>query len=288
MKRLSNYRLGPISWAAGLILAGIFLLLLNFEFFARFEPTAQYLLAALLALAGAGFFLAAYASPREDWAQLIPAWTLLSLASMALTSTIAGLDQRISASLIFVGLTAAFAHIYLLNRQENWWAIIPGGFMLVLAAVIALSVRIAQAELLAALLFLGLGGVFLLVFAAPTRHRQWWSLVPAAVLILFGIFVVTLESVNTAAWLRWWPLLLIFVGGAIGFINLRRPQKEKLEVNTAPPPRRKDKSLPAAAPAPATESSRAALGEYVRPAPGATVEVLTGPDDDWPETRDAE
>ena len=49
MKRLSNYRLGPISWAAGLILAGIFLLLLNFEFFARFEPTAQYLLAALLA-----------------------------------------------------------------------------------------------------------------------------------------------------------------------------------------------------------------------------------------------
>jgi hypothetical protein len=269
-RRRSDYRLGPLVWAVGLVGVGSLLLLLNFDLLTRYEPAAQFLLAALLALVSAGFFLAAYASPREDWAQLIPAWTLVALAAMTLTSTFDTLDQRITAALLFVGLAAAFLHIYLLNRLDNWWALIPGGFMLVLAAVIGLSVRITRAETLAALLFAGLGLVFFALFAAPARRRQWWSLVPATVLVLFGVFVLTLDSDSTAGWLRWWPLLLIVVGVMVGVVGFRRQPAERMEINAAPA---RGKSSSSAKP------PRAALGEYTAPAPGATVEILPDPDD---------
>ena len=270
-KRSADYRLGPLLWALGLIAIGSALLLFNFDLLARFQPLGQFILAALFALAGVGFFFAAYASPREDWAQLIPAWTLMALAGMVLASTVEAIDQRLTAAILFLGLAAAFLHIYMLNRPDNWWAIIPGGFMLVLAGVIALSVRIVRAETLAALLFAGLGGVFFVLYFAPARHRQWWSLVPGTVLTLFGLFVLTLNGEGAANWLRWWPLLLILGGVGIGIVRGVALRHARLTVNRAPTDR---------APAGKTGAPpRATLGEYTQPAPGATVEILPDPDD---------
>ena len=139
----AEYRLSTMLWAVGLVLFGLILFLLNFNLFAQYEPLPQYILAALFATGAAVFFLGYFAA-RKEWARLIPAWTLLALAVMALTSTISALDQRITAALLFVGLALAFANIYLLDRRQNWWAMIPGGFMLVIGLVIALSVRITR------------------------------------------------------------------------------------------------------------------------------------------------
>jgi hypothetical protein len=275
----SDYRLGPILWSIGLGVLGVTLLLFNFDLLAPYEPLAQFILAALFALAGVGFFFAAYAGMPRDWGQLIPAWTLMALAGMILSSTIDTLDARLTAAILFIGLAAAFFHIYLLRRLENWWAVIPGGFMLVLAVVIALSVRIARAETLAAVLFAGMGLVFFVLYLLPARRRQWWSLVPGSVLLVFGLFVLTSSETGTAVWLRWWPVLLILAGIGMGFAAWRRQPAERMTINAAPtafqPP-----ALPepteVAAPSPST---RAALGEYTLPAPGTTVEILPDPDD---------
>lgn len=268
----NSYRLGPILWAIGLTMLGVTLLLFNFDLLAPYEPLAQIILATLFALAGIGFFFAAHARTPRDWAQLIPAWTLMAFAAMILSSTVDGLDARLTTALLFLGLTAAFAHIYLLNRQENWWAVIPGGFMLVLAVVIALSVRITRAETLAAILFAGMGLVFCLLYVLPARRRQWWSLVPGSVLLVFGLFVLTAGESNTALWLRWWPVLLILAGIGIGVLAWRRQPPERMSINSAPPMVKPAK--------PAGPPPRAALGDYTRPAPGATVEMLPEPDDD--------
>ena len=261
----SSYRLGTLLWSLGLVFFGLILLLLNFGVFVRFEPWPQFILAALFATGAAGFFLG-YFSSRKDWARLIPAWTLLALAVMAFTSTISVLDQRVTASLLFAGLAFAFMNIYFLDRRQNWWAMIPGGFMLVIGLVIAASALITEAETLATLLFSGMGLVFLGLYWFGGRSRQWWALVPGTVLLVFGLFVFTLDQGETSAWFRLWPLLLVAVGLVVGFWGYRSKPPDRLQVNTAPPRQERGSDLQGSPPA--------QLGDYAKPAPGATVEIL--------------
>lgn len=264
----AEYRLGAMLWAAGLVVIGLVLLLFNFNMFASFDPLAQMVLAALFATGAAIFFLSYFAS-RQDWARLIPAWTLLTLAAMALASTLSGLNQRITVSLLFMGLAIAFLNIYLLDRRQHWWAVIPGGIMLVIGIVIALSARISRAETLATLLFCGMGVVFLALYWLGGRPRQWWALVPGSVLLVFGLFIFTLENGESSAILRLWPVLLIVIGVVVGVASYRTRPGERLRVNSAPTSKRSSTgSLPSAQ-----------LGDYTNPAPGAAVEILPDPDE---------
>lgn len=266
---VAKYRLGTLLWAAGLVLTGLLLLLFNFDVLASLEPIPQFVLAALFATGAAGFFLGYFAS-KQDWARLIPAWTLLALAAMSLTSTLSALDQRVTVSLLFIGLAIAFANIYLLDRGQFWWAVIPGGIMLVIGIVIALSARIVRAETLATLLFVGMGLVFLALYWLAGRPRHWWALVPGSVLLVFGLFIFSLDNGETNGVLRLWPLLLIVIGLIVGVSGYRTRPAERMQVNSAPASGKRLTGAETQAPA--------QLGEYATPAPGATVEILPEPD----------
>jgi MFS family permease len=270
----SDYRIGSLIWAAGLFLVGLVLLLFNFGVFDPYEPLVQYILAGLLALSAVGFFVA-YFSTRRDWAQLIPAWTLLALAAMALLSVNPAIDQRLNAAVLFIGLALAFAHIYLLDRAEHWWAIIPGGFMLVLGVGIGLSSVVANVEALGAALFIGMGLVFLLLYFLVGR-RQWWALVPGSVLLLLGFFVFSVGSENERTLLRWWPVILMVIGVIVGVTAYRRKPRKRLTVNSAPAQR--SSASPSQKDKPAGPQPRTQIGDYSRPAPGATVEILPDPE----------
>lgn len=270
-----DQRTSGLFWSIGLVVSGIVLLLFNFDLLAAFEPMAQYLLAAIGALAGAIFF-GAFASAPQHWWRLIPAWTLLALAGMIFLSTLSGLDQRLTAALLFLGLALAFVHIYLLERSERWWAIIPGGFMLVLGGVIALSGLLSRVETLGALLFTGMGAVFFALYALGGRRRQWWALIPGSVLLIFGLFVFSLDSAadgGQGAAMQWWPVILLLLGLIIGWRTRKEPKRDKLMVNSAPA---RSRYRPAAQPE--ERSTPGALGEYSRPAPGASVEVMSDSD----------
>ena len=275
----SDYRLGSLIWAAGLFLVGLLLLLFNFGVFDPYEPLVQYILAGLLAVSAIGFFVA-YFSSHRDWAQLIPAWTLLALAAMALLSVNPSLDQRLNAAVLFIGLALAFANIYLLDRAERWWAIIPGGFMLVLGVVIALSSVVASVEVLGAALFIGMGLVFLLLYFLVGR-RQWWALVPGSVLLLLGFFVFSVGSENERVLLRWWPVILMVIGAIVGVTAYRRKPGKRLTVHSAPSSSRRSSSgQQEKTTTPSTsQPPRGQIGDYSRPAPGATVEVLPEPEE---------
>lgn len=266
-------RTGRFAWAFALALSGLGLLLFNFGLFAAYEPVLQYVLAGVLGIGSIAFF-GAYVSTRSHWWRLMPAWSLLSLAVMVYLSTIEAMEQRLTASVLFAGQALAFVHVYWLDRQERWWAIIPGGFMLVLGIVIALSSRIASLETLASILFVGLGAVFLLLYMLGARRRLWWALIPGTVLVVFGLFLFSVEDGAQSPWLRWWPLLLIGVGLIAGWQAWRRPQPEKLSVESAPNLSHRGVAK-ASSPAPV----RGALGQYKGPAPGASVEVISDPDD---------
>lgn len=275
------------TWAIALILAGGFLLVFNLGLLAAYEPTAQYVVAIVLGVIGGGFLLAVLRRP-DQWWQLLPGWTLLALAGMLVLTTRPDVPRAFVAATLFVGLGLAFANVYLTMRGEHWWAIIPGGFMFVIAAVIGLSTRVSNLETLGTLLFMGMGVVFFLVYLLAGKRRHWWALIPGMVLLLFGVFTYTIEREVDAAMqdslLRWWPAGLIVLGAILAYLGASaRPARSAMEINTAPRPRpERDRD------APHRESSRESseeteesgrLGEYSRPAPGASVDIVPAPDD---------
>ena len=275
---MSDPRVTGYSWAAGLVIGGVLILLFNLDLLARFEPLVQYVLAVTFVVASLGFW-AAYARNRRRWEHLIPAWTLLALAAMVFLSTLPAVNPRVTTSLLFGGLALAFGHIYWLDRGDRWWALIPAGFLWVLGAVIALSGYVANIQALGAVLFLGMGAVFFLLYGLTRAHRQWWAIIPGGVLMLFGLFVLPADGGQWSAMARWWPLLLMVLGGGIGWMTYRQSAAVSAQPGTALPGE--------AAPRPAElTAAPGVLGEYSAPAPGASIEILPDPDDE-PSSRKA-
>lgn len=268
---MAEYRLNGLLWAAGLVIGGLVILLFNFDLLGADRPEVRLFVAGGLALAGTVFF-GAFVAARQHWWRLIPAWTLLALAGMVLLNTLGWASAVVQGALLFVGLALAFAHIYLLNRTEHWWAIIPGGFMLVLGGAVALSEQ-APLTLLGGLLFAGMGLVFGLVYLLGDRRRQWWALVPGAILVIFGLFVFARDAEYGAGLLRWWPLLLVVLGLYVGWQATRRSPPERLAIQATPATlgHRGNVSQPPAG----TPPKNGTLGEYSQPAPGTSVEVLS-------------
>ena len=271
-----------LPWAISLVLGGVILLLYNFGLLDAYAPWPQAVLAGGCAVAAAFFFIG-FARHRAEWWRLLPAWTLAALASMVLTGALAQWDRALIAAQVFGGLALAFGSIYLLARQERWWAILPGGFMLVLAVVVGASRWITAVELLAALLFGGLGLVFCLLYLLDGRRRQWWALIPGSVLLVFGALALASTSgLQEEGVVRWWPLLLVAAGLLVWAAGRRAPRPaDKITVQSAPRPKApaavKGKGGKAAGAA-GQPQSRAALGEYTQPAPGASIDIL--PDND--------
>lgn len=111
--------------------------------------------------------------------------------------------------------------------------------MLVLAVVVGASTWVTTTEILAALLFVGLGLVFFLLYFLDQKRRQWWALIPGSVLLVFGLLALSTggvaESESQAGLLRWWPLTLILAGLLVGLRPRRVPAPgDKLVINSAP------------------------------------------------------
>ena len=283
----SDNRINSLIWGVVLALAGIGLFLFNLDLFVRFEPYVQYVASALLGVLALGFvgsYVTARFSPAarrgagtsggvDHWWRLIPAWTLFALAVMVYLSTLRELDQRVTAGALFVGQAIAFAHIYLLDRAERWWAIIPGGFMLMLGGTIALSSLTEEPAVLGSALFIGLGAVFFLLYLLGQRRQLWWALIPGSVLVLFGLFLFSADRGEQLLILRWWPLLLPLLGAWLIWRATRPLPKRKLSTNSAP------SQSPARSQPSESDARPRRLGEYGGPAPGATVEVLPDPEE---------
>ena len=267
---MSDPRVRGALWAAALVVSGVLLLLFNLGVLAPYAPWPQVVLICA-ALAGAVVLFATFTRHVAEWWRLIPAWTLLALGGIVALTLLPG-TERFMAALVFLGLACGFAHSYLLDRGERWWAIIPGGFMLALGGVLALSTRVEQVELLAAVLFFSLGATFFLLYWLDQRRRQWWALIPGSVLVIFGALVLTPSQESDLPLLRWWPVTLILIGLLVAFRSQRRRPVERLEMHAAPGTTTQRKR--AGAPANAALPAQPRLGDYTQPAPGATVEVL--------------
>ena len=192
-----------------LILAGILFLLQELNILGN---AFQYLWLILMA-AGAAVFIWIYFTKKEQWWAIIPGLTLLGLSLSGLDSLLNFYPGSNWTGAVFLGcIGLAFWLIYL-RRQDQWWAIIPGGVLLTLAAVAGLDKILDWSEVI---FFLGLAGTFALVGILPNQQDTRWAFIPAAVLAVLGI---ALFAPFKSAMLLIWPVALIALGVYILFRN---------------------------------------------------------------------
>lgn len=207
-------RVTRLVWGAILLVGGVLLLLQSLAVLAD----TPWVWAVAFGLTGVAL-LVPFATRPEAWWTAIPAGAALGIGAVGLLEQVgpagtAGEDASGAAFLALTGL--GFAAVWARDRRR-WWALIPAGVLVTLAATV-LADRWLGEEPAAAAMFLGLGVTFLLLSLLPTgAGRMLWPLLPGAALALFGVlfavgagevvealnYVYPVAAIGVGAWLLW-------------------------------------------------------------------------------------
>jgi hypothetical protein len=135
----------------------------------------------------------------------------------------AGVDDAYLGAPVLVGIGLPFLAAYLVDRQGNWWALIPMWVMAVLTAVLLVG-RVSD-KAIGTLVFWSVGLPFLVVYLS--NHSRKWALIPAFVLLVVGLIpLLTLQvsenmigtfflfAISVPFWViffyrpeKWWALI---------------------------------------------------------------------------------
>lgn len=192
-----------VIWGSILILAGILFFLQEFQILGS---AFEYLWLILMA-AGSGAFLWMYFTKPEQWWAVIPGLTLLGLTLVGLDNIFQIMPGNNWIGAVFLGsIGLAFWLVYL-RKQEQWWAIIPGGVLLTLALEAGIESMSGWGDVV---FFLGLGITFALVAILPNQtHNTRWAYIPAGIMIALGLILIApIQSVINYVW----PVLLVGLG----------------------------------------------------------------------------
>ena len=216
MKRIET----PIILGLVLIGAGVLFLLQNLGVLG---PLGALVWALAFAIGG-GAFLTAFAAAPARWWALIPGFALLSLSALiGLQELSPALAGPWGGALFLGGIGLGFCTVYLTGRAR-WWALIPGGALLTVAAVAGLSENI-DGPALGWVLFLGLALTFGLVASVPAPSGPMrWALIPAGILLTMALvgMAFTGEVLGIL-----WPLVLILAGLYLAYRAVRVPRREQ-------------------------------------------------------------
>ncbi len=195
----------------------------------------QWLWAGLF-LAGGILFLLTFAFNRSQWWPLIPGSALVGTGlSILLGATFTGVGLvaggpaggALAGAALFLSMAIGFGGVYLYDRRQNWWAIIPGGATLLLALVVVVG-TLGRGELAGVALFLGLGLVFIVLYFAEIdgKRHNWWALIPAGALLSLAAVVAlsTLGADSLAG-----AALFLGLGLTFGALYLLRGPERPLE-----------------------------------------------------------
>ncbi len=190
-------------WGALLILAGILFFLQEFQVLGS---AFEYLWILLMAF-GSGAFLWIYFTKPDQWWAVIPGLTLLGLTLVGLENIIRIFPGASWSGAVFLGCIGLAFWLVYLRRQEQWWAIIPGGVLVTLALVAGLDFLTDWSDVI---FFLGMGLTFLLVALLPGQaYNTRWAFIPAGIL---GVLGLLLMAPNLSFLNYIWPIILVGLG----------------------------------------------------------------------------
>lgn len=196
-----------------LVVLGALSLLQNFGLLGF---VASLVWAAVFAVGGA-VFLYLFLRNTAHWWAAIPAGALLGIAATIGASELPWIPGSVAGSLFLGMLSLGFLAIYLTDHA-HWWAVIPGGTLLSVAATAAMS-EVLPGEATGGVLFIGLALTFAVLALLPGAPKLRWAFVPAAVLGVMGVLLM-MSAVQLAGAI--WPLVLIAAGIALLYRNRHR------------------------------------------------------------------
>ena len=116
-----------------------------------------------------------FSAGLKEWGWLVPAMIFGGLAATVwLAGT--GFNQPAIGSIILGSIAVPFLVAFLIDRKNNWWALIPA-WVMGLLTIIVLITDFVQGEAIGTLVLWGIGLPFLVVYL--TDRTRWWALIPA-------------------------------------------------------------------------------------------------------------
>jgi hypothetical protein len=175
------------SWILGLVLillGGLFLV--N----QLFIPMDEMIWAVAMAGIGATF-LAVFATSKERWWALIPAYVFGAVAALIVLTTVPFLDNWI-AIYVMAAIALPFYYVYVRNR-ENWWALIPAYVMTAVGGLIFLEdvLSFGRIDLAGPYVMFAIALPFFVVFVR--NPKNWWALIPAGIMAVIGTGLLVSE-----------------------------------------------------------------------------------------------
>jgi hypothetical protein len=167
----------------------------------------------IIIFAGAGFLLASiYYRDASKWGVLIPAGILWAIALTIGLTIIPGVSGEIFWTVLLFGFGLSFICIYI-KFKEQWWAIIPGGVLITIAAMTFLvEMRWLDGEYWMFIFFLGLGLTFgFLYLVRDKENKLFWAQYPAAALLLISFLNLLFTDGSLIAGILF-PAALILLG----------------------------------------------------------------------------
>jgi len=152
-------------WALipGLVLVGVAAAI----FLAEQELVASHVVATIiLGAVGLPFLIIFLTDRQQAWA-LIPALTMAGVASGVFLEGVGAIDGTAVAGFVLGGISLGFVSIYVIDRRQ-WWALIPGGILGLMAGVFLIAAAVKFIIPLAIILF----GLLLLLRAMRGGSRR--------------------------------------------------------------------------------------------------------------------
>lgn len=163
------------------------------------------------ALAGLGFAVDFATEPRSWWAA-IPAGALLGLGTLIAFVEGTTAPDEWGASMLLGGTGLGFLAVYLRNRA-HWWAVIPGGLLLMVTIIVAIVPIVDRGEGIAVVVLGILAAALVAVSFVPIRGRRMlWLIVPAAILAVVAGFLAfdAIDVLEPYNWVS--PAALLVIG----------------------------------------------------------------------------
>ncbi len=155
-----------------------------------FTDLTPWVWVSILAVTGLGIF-GVFLWDRSEWWPLIPAYVLWAIAGLLALVELNVLRDQFLPTYVLSAIAIPFIVVYLRDRAQ-WWALIPAYVLLAVAAMILLSeAALLRDAFQAPFVLTAIALPFLAVYL---RNRaQWWSLIPAYVLLSIGIMILLEE-----------------------------------------------------------------------------------------------
>jgi hypothetical protein len=170
-------------WGVVLVLLGGLLLIQNLGLIPEFSEAVWAIILGVACLS----FIAVYLfSGIENWGWLFPIFITGGLSVTAVLS-LTTINPIWVGAFFMASVSVPFWIVYLFNRKENWWALIPGWATAVLTLIILLS-ETMSGEIIGALVMWAVALPFIFVYVRNREH--WWALIPGFIMTGMGVVVL--------------------------------------------------------------------------------------------------